>query len=143
MFGAPSGDGAAAIDDRGRLLRPDPRAAAQRQRHGVLAAVAELAQLRQSRSIFSGTHTCGTIVKPRRTKCDGSCVNAHSVAKPLRGAVGRELLDQLRTDVPAARVLVDDERADFGDLAAERRQLGAADDRRRRSRRRGSGARSW
>ena len=86
------------------------------------------AQPVQSCAIFSGTQMCGTIVKPMRTKCDGSCVNAHSVENPLRGRRGRDLADELRTDVAAAERLVDDERAHLGDLAAERRQLGAADD---------------
>ena len=36
----------------------------------------------QSWAIFSGTHMCGTMVKPSLTKCDGWCVNAQSVAKP-------------------------------------------------------------
>ena len=36
----------------------------------------------QSWAIFSGTHMCGTIVKPSLTKCDGWCVKAQSVAKP-------------------------------------------------------------
>ena len=36
----------------------------------------------QSWAIFSGIQMCGTIVKPRRTKCDGSCVKAQSVEYP-------------------------------------------------------------
>ncbi len=86
------------------------------------------AQPVQSCAIFSGTQMCGTIVKPMRTKCDGSCVNAHSVENPLAVAVVATSRHELRTDVAAAERLVDDERAHFGDLAAERRQLGAADD---------------
>ena len=46
----------------------------------------------QSCEIFSGTQMCGTIVKPMRTKCDGSCVKAHSVEKPLALPVVATLL---------------------------------------------------
>ncbi len=45
-----------------------------------------------------------------------------------RGGRRRDLADEIRPDVTAAERLVDDQRAHFGDLAAERRQLGAADD---------------
>ncbi len=83
----------------------------------------------QSCAIFSGTQMCGTIVNPMRTKCDGSCANAQSVENPPdRGGRG-DSRHELRADVAAAECLVDDERAHFGDLAAERRELRAADDR--------------
>ena len=36
-------------------------------------------QLQQSAATFSGSHVCGTIENPKRTKNRGSCVNAHSV----------------------------------------------------------------
>ena len=36
----------------------------------------------QSVAIFSGSHGCGTIEKPRRTKCAALWVKAHSVEKP-------------------------------------------------------------
>ena len=83
----------------------------------------------QSCAIFSGTQMCGTIVKPMRTKCDGSCVNAQSVENPPAVAVAATVRHELGADVAAAECLVDDERAHFGDLAAERRELRAADDR--------------
>ena len=36
----------------------------------------------QSFAIFSGTQMCGTMVKPMRTKCDGSWAKAESVQNP-------------------------------------------------------------
>ncbi len=81
----------------------------------------------QSWAIFSGTHTCGTIVKPSLTKCEGWCVNAHSVANPRAAPRRRELRDQPRPNLVSALVLVNDERPDFGHGAAERRELRAGD----------------
>ena len=46
---------------------------------------------------------CGTIVKPRRTKCAGSCVNAHSVEKPARRRAARAARRPARADAAAAR----------------------------------------
>ena len=111
-------------------------ARAQRQRHRVLAAVAEQRAAVQSCAIFSGTQTCGTIVKPRRTKCDGSCVNAHSVEKPRSRAGRRACVDQRDPMCWPRMRLVHDERAHLGDVGAERRELAAADDASARARRR-------
>ena len=83
----------------------------------------------QSCAIFSGTHMCGTIVKPILTKCEGWCVNAHSVAKPRAAAPAASSVTSRGPICRPRGVLIDDERPDFGDRLAERRQLGAADDR--------------
>ena len=61
-------------------LEPQPGAGAQRQRHGVLAAVAELAAADAvERDLLRAPRRAGRWRSPSRTKCDGSCVNAHSV----------------------------------------------------------------
>ena len=83
----------------------------------------------QSRAIFSGTHTCGTIVNPMRTKCDGSCVNAHSVdVSAADGRLGK-MAHHRRSDLPSAVGLIHDQRSHFRHTGAERRELRAPDDR--------------
>ena len=79
----PGGRRARAVDDRRRKLGPDRDAGAQGSITACCPQRRKSAQPVQSCAIFSGTQMCGTIVKPMRTKCDGSCVNAHSVEKPL------------------------------------------------------------
>ena len=86
------------------------------------------AQPAQSCAIFSGSQACGTIEKPRCTKCDGSCVKAHRVANPARArAVGHRGHERRAGASPAAGC-VDDQRANLRHVFAERRELRAADD---------------
>ena len=83
----------------------------------------------QSVAIFSGSHVCGTMVKPRRTKCVASCVNAQRVPNCSRRAVAPSDSIKRRSEALAAMGRIDHERADLGNGAAERRQFGAADER--------------
>ena len=135
------------MQDRGRT-RCCARAVARRAGYGGTAVVAAArraarsgsitaywpqwrnsGQPTQSCAIFSGTQMCGTIEKPRRTKCDGSCVKAQSVANPLAARRRPERRRSAPARAAGRGSLVDDQRADLGDLAAERRELGAADQR--------------
>ena len=70
----------AAVDDRRRLLGSDVTPARSGSITAYWPQCRNSAHAVQSCAIFSGTQMCGTIVKPMLTKCDGSCVNAHSVA---------------------------------------------------------------
>ena len=83
----------------------------------------------QSCAIFSGTQMCGTIVKPMRTKCEGSCANAQSVENPRSRPLGGHALDELRSDLAAAEPLVNHQRSHLRHVAAERREFSAAYDR--------------
>ena len=116
------------MDDRRRQLRADRDAGAEREHHRVLTAATEQRapgavvrdllghpDVRNDREAHA--HEVRRLVRERAQRRE-------STASRRRRDLGHEL----RPDVAAAERFGDDERAHFGDLAAERRQLGAPDD---------------
>ena len=97
--------------------------------HGVLAALAEQ---RAAHAVGGDLLGQPGVRHDREAHADevaGRVREGAQLVEAVRGARGAQLVDDASRRRPGCRALrVDDQRAHFGDRAAERRELGAADD---------------
>ena len=116
------GDGRVAVDRLGR-------AGIERQHHRVLAALPEQRALHAVGEDLLGQPE---VRHDREAHLDEVARRVRERAELVEAFAPRappQLVDEHRADAAAAGLRVDGQRAHLGDLRAERRQLGAADDR--------------